>query len=228
MSYKAMGTMYATAGLGLGPKGYAPPWRPSGFHSFQGLGAYNTPTSLSVRVVQRGLIAASVSPSPGAADGIWGPRTQASLSAWLTTEAGRHRLSASTIRSTFGGIPARARTITLPNALASRLEQLSGGYRAPTPTAPRPSGGSSSTSTPGGGAEPILEPGDTGFAMPEWTPYALGGVALLGLGGFFLWQGRKARRRPAKKAAPAAALAANKRRRRRRRSSRRRSSRRRR
>ena len=62
--------------MGTRPKGTAPQ-----AYAFSGLGAYNTPTTIGVSVVQRGLIAAGVSPSPGSADNTWGPRTRASLSA---------------------------------------------------------------------------------------------------------------------------------------------------
>jgi len=239
MSYSSTGTMYATAGLGvvtptdlrsrLAPLNYAPPWRPRGFHSFQGLGAYDTPTPLSVTVLQRGLHAAHASPPPGIVDGAWGPATRASLSAWLTANAGQHRLSASRVRDSFSALRTGSRSVTLPNALASRLEQLSGGYRAPSGGSHTTSGGSRTTTSGGSrtttndsGGGSSSEPGtsddgsgkgggaaDGGFALPTWTPYAVGGAALLGLGAFFLVQGKRARR-PAKRAP----VAANRRRRR--------------
>jgi len=183
MSYSTgMGTLYAAAGLG----------------------AYNTPTPLSVRVVQRGLIVAGVSPSPGTPDNKWGPNTQASLSAWLTTEAGRHRISASDVRATFGNIAPRATTITLPNALASRLERLSGDYTSTTSggTTTRRTSTTSTTSTTNGGATtngngvPSVANGN-GIQLMDWLPWAIGGVAFVGIGAAFLLMPKKGARRPA-------------------------------
>jgi hypothetical protein len=209
-----MGTMYATAGLGRGgPLNYSPPWRPRGFLSFQGLGGSASRTiTVDVRAVQRTLIAKGFNVGRTGADGTWGTASLSAYSSALGVEQG-YALGAPQG-------PRGSQTITMPEEYWLRLNQMpnraagtgSGGGgasreqpAAPTPTAPRP--------TPS--TEPIVEPDqvDTGFAMPEWAPYAIGGAALLGLGGFFLWQGRKKRSR----AATPAPVAANRRRSRRRR-----------
>jgi len=150
-----------------------------------GLGAADTPVSIGVRVVQRGLLAAGVTPSPGTPDNDWGPLTERSLSAWLTTEAGRYRLSASSIRDSLRlhHLPG-ATAITLPNALASRLEQLSGQYSASSSRA-RPSSSTSSsvpTTAPAAASVAHTAPPST----PTWVWVGLG-LTTVGLG-WWIWR----------------------------------------
>jgi hypothetical protein len=79
--------------------------------------------------------------------------------------------------------PTGGREITLPNAIASRLELLSGQYRAPV---------ASSAAIPDESS--IVEPSEGepgGIAVMDWLPWALGGAALLGVGGYFIYRGKK-------------------------------------
>lgn len=246
MSYSGIGAMYATAGLGasaveygggarkvalpasraivipnvgrMGPRGYAPPWRPSGFHSFQGLGRYverpgfhyeyataglgaetGEAVTKTVRQLQQLLLQKGFSVGSSGADGTWGSRTRGALERAL----GRQVEMSIQIAGSRG-----SQTIRMPYAwwveLASKPDRpISAPSTAPEPTT------TIGPSTLPGGEEPYLDAGGTDWG--RMVPYALGATALLALGGYFLWTGKKARRRR---------VAAN--RRRRRRSSRRR------
>ncbi|HEY5656654.1 MAG TPA: hypothetical protein VIY27_02585, partial [Myxococcota bacterium] len=165
------------------------------FHAMDGLGDDNTPTSLSVTVIQRGLHAAGTSPSPGTVDGDWGPATLASLRAYVVRN---HPLMAisQTWRDSLAQLTAtapRTRAVVLPNLIASRLERHSGSYRAPTTTTrtrtttttgPAPVPGGNGAPAPGGkpgAAQPGAGNGKSGGALPggELLPDGLPGQSFL-------------------------------------------------
>lgn len=214
-----------------GPKGYAPPWRPSGFHSFQGLGRYverpgfhyeyataglgatGGPTvTLDVRTLQRVLIQKGFNVGSTGADGTWGTRTLSAISSALGVEAGYEFRNVSGERG--------SQTVQAPEALWRQLNAMpdrppgtgtgaGGRSREPAKT-------TTTTTRPSTTIGPSTLPDENGYESSgmDWGqawPYAAGAAGLLALGGFFLWQGRRKR-----------AVAANRRRRRRRRRSRRR------
>lgn len=181
MSYSAVGTMYATAGFGVTDGGLPP-------------------AIINVRTLQQVLIRKGFNVGPAGADGKWGDRTISAISSALGVAAG-YEFQAERL----------ATTVSAPESLWRRLNEMPD---RPVGTGTGPSGERSreapavttttpTTTTPEDA--PVDDPG-SGFVMPDWAPYAIGGAALLGVGGFFLWKGRG--RRPA-------AVAANRRRRRR-------------
>jgi hypothetical protein len=213
-------------GLGMGPSGVAPPFRKYGFRSFDGLGALggaDTPTPLSVTVVQRGLHVAKADGrtdlSPGTIDGVYGPATARALRGLArtmpVTEHSQEFLAAFASGPMTGSPTTRNRVI-MPNDVASLLERLSGrcsstaACRNALPGASSPS----TTSTPATDPSTPMPSGDGVIApdgtanVEEWLPWAIGGGVLVLVGGYFVWRGQKKggmQRRP---------VAANRRRRR--------------
>jgi len=182
MSYR---TMYATAGLGqtmyaaagLGQTMYAT----AGLGSKASSGA-SSGASLpkAIRLVQQALIDKGFSVGATGADGAWGRNSRAGYD-----------------RALGAGSSAQTRVdgsnLILPEAHWHRLMSMPNRQAPVTP----PSGGGASPS--GGGSSPaaadptLLEPIDAGTDWMSYWPYAAGGAAVLGLGGFFIWKGRKAR-----------------------------------
>lgn len=128
---------------------------------------------ISVRVVQMGLIGGRVAPSPGPADGLWGPLTHESLRSYVASAAGSMGLDAARVLAPLRNVPARSRSIELPNEIASHLERMAGQYRdvqrevqpaVQTPTATIP-------------AVTTQQAGST----PVW-PWVVGGLVVFGLG----------------------------------------------
>jgi hypothetical protein len=148
----------------------------------RGLGDADTPTEISVTVVQRGLVSAGTQPSPGTVDGLWGPNTYESLRSFIAQVAPGLGLDAARALAPAGGValrdvPARNRAVTLPNAVASRLESLSGSYRAPSSSSS--SSSSSAATTPSGAST-----GKNGGALPASADEASYLDELLPSGGF--------------------------------------------
>lgn len=137
---------------------------------------------ISVRVVQRGLIGGRVSPSPGPADGKWGPRTHESLRSYVAAAAPGMGLDPARVlaplrlltyydsaRNVIG-----ARTLSLPNEIASHLERMAAQYDEVA----RP-GPALDTTTP---SELTTSQG-----APLW-PWVLGGSVLLAGLGYWLYR----------------------------------------
>lgn len=188
MTYsKPMGTMYAAAGLGMGPSNISPPFRRYGFRAFDGVGAVTLPeveiqgdvakTTLTTRGLQTALKAKGF--DPGTVDGVWGSRTSGALMQ-AAQAAGATLRSADVVGS------ADKQNVTLPTAVWVAIKGLpdSSQPRAPRTTAPAP------TQTD------VVPDGDTsagGRGFPTWIPWAAGAAVLAGVGGYFVYRGRRKR-----------------------------------
>lgn len=208
-----------------GPKGYAPPWRPRGFRSFQGVGSYTESpgfdygyataglgatggpvVTLDVRTLQRVLIQKGFNVGATGADGTWGTRTLSAVSSALGVEAGYEFRSVAGARG--------AQTVQAPEALWTRLNAMPNRAAGTGEGAGGRSREAAKTETTGGSTtigpstlpdEPPMV--DEGIDWGATLPWVAGTGALLAIGGYFLWSGRR-RRKP---------VTANRRRRRRRR-----------
>lgn len=182
MSYRhSMGTMYATAGLGVaatpGAKTLATQAENPKFATSSGSSSASADAGKEPRPVQvLQLLLQGRGFDPGSIDGVWGSRTQAAL-----------RSAVGDVRST---TTADRRTVYLAPSVWARIEALPVRAGGGTGPAPEPSGLPSMVEDAGGG----------------YMPWVLGAGALLAVGGYFVWQGRKKK------------MAANRRRRRARRS----------
>jgi hypothetical protein len=157
------------------------------------------PTStVSVREVQT--VVRSKGFNPGTIDGKWGRNTAGALNQ-AAQAASRPLRSGEAVGS------ADKTSVTMPTAVWTAVRGLPAGTAPSRPAAPAPA----VTVTD---IAPEIE--GEGFGVPEWLPWTLAAAGLLGVGGYFVWRGRK------KGGGGRRAVAANRRRRRRRRTSRRR------
>jgi len=145
----------------------------------------------TVNVRQLQTVVKSKGFNPGTIDGKWGPNTSGALNQ-AAQEAGRPLRAGEAVGS------ADKTAVTLPTAVWSAVQAL------PARTAPVGVTHSAPAITVTDIA-PELEEG----GLPDWLPWGLGAAALLGVGGYFVWRGRK------KRGGARAAVAANRRRRRR-------------
>ena len=136
--------------------------------------------NVSVRLVQRGLIGGRVDPAPGPADGKWGPRTHQSLRSYVMAAAPGMGLDPVRVMA-----PLRlltyydsahdvigARTISLPDGLASHLERMAAQYNDVVRRQHR----TSVVEAPPGAVAVVSH------SAPVW-PWVLGGTLIaLGLG----------------------------------------------
>jgi hypothetical protein len=133
------------------------------------------PTSISVRSLQQLLLQKGFSVGPSGADGRWGTNTEGALTSALGAPAGR-------------SISAGATEVDIPTAELDRIRALPDRpVGTAQPSAPRPD-------VP---EVPIEEPpvrDEAGEAAMQILPWAIGAVALLGIGGYFMWRSRRAPR----------------------------------
>lgn len=159
-----------------------------------GLGSESDLVLTPVAWVQRALWGGGQNPGP--VDGKWGPNTMAALRASMGAPV------LSTIQAngrTLEALATGATQITLPYIMVmadtpGNLHDYHSRYRStaqsePSGSGPRPSIPSTVTN----GEQPATSAGG-GTDMP-WLPWAIGGVAMLGIGGFFVWQGTRRRRK---------------------------------
>lgn len=142
-------------------------------------------TTVSVRDLQT--LLRSKGFNPGSVDGVWGRNTSGALmeaaQAARYGDGSRVRLSADQVIGS-----ADRRSVRLPMAVFEAIQRLPGRPVASAPSRPAPARSESDI-------VPDLE--TDGVPLKRWLPWTAGAAVLLGVGGYYMWKGRKGGRRVA-------------------------------
>ena len=152
----------------------------------EGRTAEETVLELPVRTLQKALAHLhgqnSRVSSPGAIDGVWGPRTQASFESWEATLTGDV--------GTIEGVSSDDRRVRLSAALASQVERAAAAYDRAHAVTPG-SAGQQRADLP---ARVPTQSALVRAAQSNWWVWALVGAGVIGLAASLWWYFKKKRR----------------------------------